>query len=514
MEETLTEAESGGNFAKRIVDLSAYTGETVYVAFVHYDVTDNDMLILNNVAVQLVNSAILFPEIAEFNPLDPEEVTTTLFWYGASAVSEITTGTTTLVAGTDYSVQEVDSESSVLTIFADFLADFEDEDVELTLSFDAGDPVVFTVTITATPDNATVSPEMADFIPTEAQDISTTITWGGATEITSIKAGEEDLAAADYEIDGDQLTIKATYFDDKEPGYVIFSISFDLGEDAVFIGRILDNSVHTLPFSESFMGLPELGGETTEEWLPNGWIAVDADGDDFNWYWVPILDNEEVSFGRMQSRSYYNDPEEGDVALTPDNWLISPLIQLNQITAENQEIELTFQVAPGASTPAFRQENYSVMISYTNREAESFAELFTETISEDHPQNELQERKVELTFYEGQTVYIAFRHHDSSDNDRLLLANVDVIFTGETGIFTPDISFSVYPNPTRDFVRINADVLVRQITLIGITGNVIRKETVDGSRYQLNLSGLSEGTYILKAETENGTVVRRIQLVR
>jgi hypothetical protein len=514
-EETLTQVEAGSSLAFRAVDLTDYAGESIYLAFVHFDCTDQDMLLLDNVEVKVVNSAVIFPGLAEFNPLAPEDVTTTIYWFGATEVSGIASGTDNLVAGTDYTVTVVDTETSTLAVHPVFLTEVEDEMAELVISFNTGDPVTLTVNIAATPDAATVSPQMADFDPANPADVTTTITWGDATSVSEIKAGDVVLDPAHYEVTGNVLSLKAGWFADKAPGYIIFNVSFDLGDDDFFVVRILDDVVKVLPFAESFMGMPELGGQTPEEWLPNGWTAIDADDDGFNWYYVPIMENDEISFGRMQSRSYYRDADGNDVTLYPDNWLFSPPIQLNPITAEGQEIELTFRIAPGASTPAFRRENYSVMISYTDMDPGSFVEIFNETISDTHPQNELQERKVELTFYEGQTVYIAFRHHDSADNDRLLLAHVNVTMPGLTGIYpTDELLVKVYPNPVRDFLRIESDVNIRQISLIGIMGNIVSQEAVSNHRYEMNLGHLAEGTYILKAETENGTIVRRIQIIK
>jgi hypothetical protein len=514
-EETLTQAEAGSRLAFRAVDLTDFAGESIYLAFVHYDCTDQDMLLLDNVEVKVVNSAVIFPGVAEFNPLDPEDVTTTIYWFGATEVSGITAGTDNLVAGTDFTVTVVDSETSQLEVHPVFLAEVEDEKVELVISFNTGDPVTLTVNIAATPDAATVSPQMADFDPASPADVTTTITWGDASSVTEIKAGDVVLDPAYYEVTGDVLSLKAAWFADKTPGYIVFNISFDLGDDTFFVARIFEDAVKVLPFAESFMGMPELGGQTPEEWLPNGWTSVDADDDGFNWYYIPIMENNEISFGRMQSRSYYEDDDGTEVTLYPDNWLFSPPIQLNPITAEDQEIELTFMVAPGAGTPRFRKENYSVLISYTDMNPDSFVELFTETLQETHPQNELQERKVELTFYEGQTVYMAFRHHDSADNDRLFLAHVKITMPGLTGIYpTDDLLVKVYPNPARDFLRVESDVNIRQISLIGIMGNIVSQELVSNNRYELNLGHLAEGTYILKAETEKGTVVRRIQIIK
>lgn len=513
-EETLGAATSGSNFALRIIDLEAYAGQAVWIAFVHYDCTDQDALLLNNVAIRNITSAVLHPEMAEYNPLNPADISTTIHWINASEVTAIHHGSAQLVEGTDYTVTDQGEGTALLTFMASYFEDAE-ANIVFTLSFDAGDPVQFTVIIDVVVDPASLNPGIADFDPQNPADVSTTIDWGSAGAVTGLKAGADVVDPAHYAVEGNVLTIAAGFFADAEPGFIMFHVSFDLGADAVFVVRVFDHSVHPLPFAENFTGLDELGGTTPEEWLPNGWRSVDADGDDYNWYWVPVMENDAVSYGRMQSRSAVQ--VDGTwIALTPDNWLITPEIQLDPITGEGQSINLTFRVAPGASTPGFKLEHYSVMISYTDLDPASFMEIYSETLSQDHPQNELQLRDVELSFYEGQTVYIAFRHHDVSDMDRLLMSDVQIKKHGDdTGISDPQAaSLRIYPNPARDIIHIASDARIREVSLTGITGNVVLHQRMDDSSSQLNISNLVEGIYLLRAVTEQGTILRKLQVVK
>ena len=516
-EETLTEAESGRNYVRRHIDLGNYAGEAINIAFVHYDCEDQDRLVLNNVKVAWVNSATVYPERLVFNPLNPEDVSTTITWYGATEVTALMSGDEELEEGPHYMVETIDEDSAELTIMQAYFAEAPEGDMEFQVVFDSGDDVPLTVNIGAAATPAVIEPAMADYDPELEEEVVVNITWNDASEVTAIHVGEETLDTDHYQVEGDQLTISAAYFADMEPGYLVFDIEFDLGDNAFLVVRVFDHNVHELVYEENFMGMEVFGAETPEAWLPNGWRSVDADGDGFNWYYVPVSEDGEVVYGRMQSRSSYQD-EDGDyVALTPDNWLISPPIELDNITAEGQEIELTFRVGPGASTPAFRQEHYSIMVSYTDLDPESFDEVYAETISEDHPQNELQERSVELSYYEGQTVYVAFRHHDVEDMDRLLLTGVKIEMHGEddTRTIEPELAqMEAYPNPARDRLNIRADAPIQEVMLIGMLGNVVYQGQPDSADYVINLQGLREGTYILRATTAEGVVVQRIQVVR
>ncbi|MBE0661581.1 MAG: choice-of-anchor J domain-containing protein [Bacteroidales bacterium] len=63
-----------------------------------------------------------------------------------------------------------------------------------------------------------------------------------------------------------------------------------------------------------------IGNPAGEDWLPEGWVAIDDDGDQFNWYF-----GERQGEGAMRSQSWDSNP------LTPDNWLITPAILLGSV---------------------------------------------------------------------------------------------------------------------------------------------------------------------------------------
>jgi hypothetical protein len=66
------------------------------------------------------------------------------------------------------------------------------------------------------------------------------------------------------------------------------------------------------------------------------------------------------------------------------------------------------------------------LISTTDDQPESFTTLWTETLTTEFEQNVLYLRELDLSEYAGQDVYLAFRHHDVTDMDRLLFDDVFV----------------------------------------------------------------------------------------
>lgn len=155
-----------------------------------------------------------------------------------------------------------------------------------------------------------------------------------------------------------------------------------------------------------------------ENFPPEGWLLIDNDGDEHNWYW----DEFEGEF-YILSRSW----SSGTGPLTPDNWIVTPAIDLTEITSG---VSLQFEVAPTANTPDFRTENYSVMVSTTGTDPDDFTEVFNERLQSDMPNWVWILRDVNLSEFTGETIYIAFRHHESTDLDRIALTNIHLFQSG------------------------------------------------------------------------------------
>lgn len=140
--------------------------------------------------------------------------------------------------------------------------------------------------------------------------------------------------------------------------------------------------VSTFPWSPSF-----------DETL-SCWHNVDADADGYSW----------LNYGQWAVSESYTYFDNSNIALDPDNWLISRPLVLPQ----NAILSWTAK----ALADQYYDEHYSVFISTTGNEPSNFStRLFQETL----PNANAQNRSVSLTSYAGQTVRIAFRHHQSPD---------------------------------------------------------------------------------------------------
>jgi hypothetical protein len=89
------------------------------------------------------------------------------------------------------------------------------------------------------------------------------------------------------------------------------------------------------------------------------------------------------------------------------------------------EFILSWDVCPTANTPQYRAEHYSVWISTTGNTPDDFTTmLFEETLSTEHENWVYENRQVNIDDYANLTVYVAFRHHDITDMDRVVIDNV------------------------------------------------------------------------------------------
>lgn len=140
---------------------------------------------------------------------------------------------------------------------------------------------------------------------------------------------------------------------------------------------------------------------------------IDADNDGFNW---DILSQgapySHTGNNAAASASYDN--SEG--ALTPDNWMILPKMQLQA----GGTYTLTWW--QGIVDPDYYAEQYAVLVSTTGVATTDFTMLQQYTIAD----TDWVMQTVDLSAYAGQNIRIAFRHHGSTDEYYMLIDDITV----------------------------------------------------------------------------------------
>jgi hypothetical protein len=58
---------------------------------------------------------------------------------------------------------------------------------------------------------------------------------------------------------------------------------------------------------------------------------------------------------------------------------------------------------------------------------------------------------------------------------------------------------------------------INEVTIIGLDGKIVLKKVVDGTQTtscQMDVSGIQPGLYILSVQTGNGTVSKKLNIIR
>ena len=156
------------------------------------------------------------------------------------------------------------------------------------------------------------------------------------------------------------------------------------------------------------------------------WTTYDEDGDGHNWGEVfQVVDGitgNPVSTVALISRSWQV------VALTPDNWAVSPVIDLTGISGT---ITLKWKVQAAAFE--WDNEHYSVYAATGSdiADLEASSVTFSETYDDPDDAGPQLDREMDLSSFAGQVIHIAFRHHNVTDMDWLSID--DVVVEAETG---------------------------------------------------------------------------------
>ncbi|MCD4734476.1 MAG: T9SS type A sorting domain-containing protein [Bacteroidales bacterium] len=76
-------------------------------------------------------------------------------------------------------------------------------------------------------------------------------------------------------------------------------------------------------------------------------------------------------------------------------------------------------------------------------------------------------------------------------------------------------NLKIFPNPAKDFLKIESDRFMQNITLLNSQGvTVYSKEGINEFTFQINTSSFPSGLYYLRVETEEGIVNRKILIIK
>lgn len=266
--------------------------------------------------------------------------------------------------------------------------------------------------------------------------------------------------------------------------------------------------------------------ENFDNGMPSGWTQIDANNDNLMWehssspvsYFpsdVILAGNgHNESTGFILSGSYSN---VTSTAITPDNWLITPAINLTGIAS------LSFWVC--GQDASFSAEHYGVYISTTtNTDTSAFTLLYEATIGQTREQTAWENHTINLSAYNGETVYIAFRHFNCSDEFLLNLDDVEVslvpsspaiLANPSTVTMSAMVGIPVYTTVQVDGYNLTSTITVSTSIPFGVSTDGINYGTtaslaqIGGTlyvQYSPTTEGTDNGTITLTSGTTNANI--------
>jgi len=235
---------------------------------------------------------------------------------------------------------------------------------------------------------------------------------------------------------------------------------------------------------------------------PANWTSIDADGDGHNWNW----DSYHVIQRYASSQSYIN----GIGALTPDNYLITPQINLHGMSGK---LTVAYQI--GAASATYFAEHYQIAISTTDNQASSFTNIIKEETLPDTLGNAWGTRLYDISQFFGQNIYIAWRHFNCTDMYKLMLDSIFVEYKSNVGINDKTASaMHLYPNPASDFIDVTGNMDHSIVRIFDMTGKNVAEAVLTDNKAHFDLSTLPEGIYFVSLLQNGNNTTRKFAIQR
>jgi Secretion system C-terminal sorting domain len=73
--------------------------------------------------------------------------------------------------------------------------------------------------------------------------------------------------------------------------------------------------------------------------------------------------------------------------------------------------------------------------------------------------------------------------------------------------------FKVYPNPANNLINLDSEIEINSIEIIDIFGRIIKEKSINSKSINLDISDLSAGNYLLKINSLNGVLTKKISKI-
>lgn len=157
------------------------------------------------------------------------------------------------------------------------------------------------------------------------------------------------------------------------------------------------------------------------------------------------------------------------------------------------DVQLTWKVQAAAAD--WDNENYSVYVSTSSdlADLEASPVMFTEVYDDPDNAGTQYERSLDLSSLSGETVYLAFRHHDVSDMDFISID--DVMVSGVLAVGTNEFnSFKHFV--ANNQLTLSSNTSMDKVALYNMLGQQVVSQKLNSNNETVSISGLQSGVYI------------------
>ena len=169
------------------------------------------------------------------------------------------------------------------------------------------------------------------------------------------------------------------------------------------------------------------------------WTLHDVDGDSYNWQvqdWSAVGPNIAEFDHVLVSRSWIGGGVGG---LNPDNYAVSSAIDL---TSAGAGLQLQYAYGTIEAAP-YHVEEYSVYVTTSNSlvDIQAATAIHNEILS---VPSSRQTNTIDLSAYAGQIVYLTFRHHNTFDENTMIIDDVVIRIPVDTDAIVESVSLPRY----------------------------------------------------------------------
>lgn len=224
----------------------------------------------------------------------------------------------------------------------------------------------------------------------------------------------------------------------------------------------------------------------------------------------------EAGFGNTGSNKAVRINLYGGTTATPDNdWLISNSIDLGS-TPGQYRVKYNYALTSfSGTTPQTTLGTHTVrVIVSTDNGATWSTSNVIKTFAGATPYSTGQVVTIDLTAYSG-VVKIAFLATTTTTSPDIDFHIDDFVVEPIPPLSTPSFdtaNFKAYPNPVKDFLNLSYTQEISEVAVFNLIGQQVLSATVNATEGQIDMSGLSQGTYLVKVTVDSQ--VKTIKIIK